>query len=306
MTAERAISAEFPYASQFVTVNGSKMHFIDEGEGDPVLFLHGNPTSSYLWRNIIPYLTPHARCIAPDLIGMGKSDRPDLGYRFFDHARYVDGFIEALALENVTLVLHDWGSGLGFHYARRHTENVRALAFMEAIVRPSSWSGFPRDFKLGFRLMRTPIIGWFMISVMNVFVKQILPQAIVRKLSAAEKAYYEAPYPTVGSRKPVRQWPCEIPIDGKPADMHATVSEYSRWLQETELPKLLFYASPGGIINAATLAWCRESFPNLETVDIGDGIHFVQEDNPHRIGQKLAEWYRALEPLTQPPKSSPV
>jgi len=295
MKAEREISAEFPYNSKFVTVHGSKMHFIDEGEGDPVLFLHGNPTSSYLWRNIIPYLTPHARCIAPDLIGMGKSDRPDLGYRFFDHAPHVDGFIEAMELENVTLVLHDWGSGLGFHYARRHAGNVRALAFMESIVRPSSWSAFPKDFKLGFRLMRTPGIGWFMISVMNMFVKQILPQAIVRELGTEEKTYYGAPFSTISSRKPVRQWPLEIPIDGKPADMQAVVSDYSRWLQETELPKLLFYASPGGIIEATTLAWCRENLPNLQTVDIGEGIHFVQEDNPHLIGEELANWYQALE-----------
>ena len=167
---------------------------------------------------------------------------------------------------------------------------------MEAIVRPASWTGFPKDFKMGFRLMRTPGIGWFMISVMNGFLKQILPQAIVRPLSAEEQAYYEAPYPTVDSRKPVRQWPCEIPIDGKPADVHAAVRDYSRWLQETELPKLLFYAQPGGIIDAATLTWCRQSFANLETVDIGEGIHFVQEDNPHRIGEKLAEWFWRLEP----------
>jgi haloalkane dehalogenase len=295
MKAEREISAEFPYDSKFVTVHGSKMHFIEEGEGDPVLFLHGNPTSSYLWRNIIPHLKPHARCIAPDLIGMGKSDKPDLGYRFFDHAPHVDGFIEAMELENVTLVLHDWGSGLGFHYARRHAGNVKALAFMESIMRPSSWSGFPKDFKLGFRLMRTPGIGWFMISVMNMFVKQILPQAMVRELSTDEKAYYGAPFSTVSSRKPVRQWPLEIPIDGKPADMQKVVSDYSRWLQETELPKLLFYASPGGIIEATTLAWCRENLPNLQTVDIGEGIHFVQEDNPHLIGEELANWYQALE-----------
>ena len=294
MTAERSISADFPFTSRFIEVQGSKMHFIEEGEGEPILFLHGNPTSSYLWRNIIPHLTPHARCIAPDLIGMGRSDRPDLEYRFFDHSRYVDGFIEALGLENVTLVLHDWGSGLGFHYARRHATNIRALAFMESIVRPSSWSAFPKDYKVGFRLMRTPGVGWFMISVMNAFVKQILPQAIVRDLSPEETAHYEAPYPTVGSRKPVRQWPCEIPIDGKPADVHSAVADYSRWLQETDLPKLLFHASPGGITDEATLAWCRESFPNLETVDIGDGIHFVQEDNPHRIGLELARWYNAL------------
>jgi haloalkane dehalogenase len=290
----KPISAEFPFASRYVEVHGSRMHYVEEGSGDPILFLHGNPTSSYLWRNIIPYLVPHGRCIAVDLIGMGKSDKPDLAYRFFDHSKYVEGFIETLGLSQIMFVVHDWGTALGFHYARRHPGNVKALAFMEAIVRPMRWAGFPRDFKLGFKLMRTPGVGWFMISVMNVFLKQIMPKTIVRELTAEEKLRYAEPFPTVASRKPVRRWPCEIPIDGAPADVDEAVSVYSQWLQETSLPKLLFHADPGGIIDAQTLEWCRRHFPYLETVNIGPGIHYLQEDNPHLIGEELAAWYRGL------------
>jgi len=290
----KTISADFPFESRYVEIDGSKIHYVDEGSGDPILFLHGNPTSSYLWRNIIPFLIPHGRCIAPDLIGMGKSDKPDLDYRFFDHSKYVEAFIQALDLSNITLVIHDWGSALGFHYAMRHEHNVKGIAFMEALVKPMEWEGFPSDFKMGFKLMRTPVMGWFMISVMNAFVTQILPQAIVRKLSTEEQAYYAAPYKTVQSRKPLRQWPCEIPIDGKPSDMYEVISNYNQKLQESELPKLLFFAKPGGIIDGNMVEWCKQNLKHLKVVDIGAGIHFVQEDNPHLIGQELVEWYLNL------------
>ncbi len=290
----KAFSADFPFESRYVEIHGSKIHYIDEGSGDPILFLHGNPTSSYLWRNIIPYLVPHGRCIALDLIGMGKSDKPDLDYRFFDHSKYVEEFINKLDLSNITLVIHDWGSALGFHYAMRHENNIKGIAFMEALLRPMRWEGFPNDFKMGFKLMRTPGIGWFMISVMNMFVTQILPKATVRKLSAEEKAYYAAPYKTVQSRKPVRQWPCEIPIDGEPADVYDVISNYNQKLQESGLPKILFSATPGGIIDGKTVEWCRQNLKNLKVVDIGDGLHYVQEDNPHLIGEELAKWYLEL------------
>jgi len=289
--AEKEISSAFPFESKFIDVHGSKMHYIEEGEGDPILFLHGNPTSSYLWRNIIPHMIPHGRCIAPDLIGMGKSDKPDLDYRFVDHSKYVNGFIEAMGLKNVTLVIHDWGSALGFHYAMEHEANVKGIAFMEAIFKPQHWSEFPKDFKMGFKLMRTPGIGWFMINVMNAFVKQILPQAIARDLAPEAQSYYEQPFQTIASRKPLRVWPCEIPIDGTPSDVHEIVSSFSEKLQKSQMPKLLFYAQPGGIIDAKGLAWCKEKLPNLKTVDIGKGIHFIQEDNPHKIGEELAAWY---------------
>lgn len=294
MVTNKSISAEFPFSAKFIEVHGARMHYIDEGAGEPVLFLHGNPTSSYLWRNIIPHLTPHARCIAPDLIGMGKSDKPDIGYRFFDHVKYVEGFIDALALCNFTLVLHDWGSALGFYYAMRHEANVKGIAFMEAIVRPAHWAEFPREFKVGFKLMRAPGIGWLMISVMNVFLKQIMSKSIIRTLADTEKQAYAAPFPTVGSRRPVRQWPREIPIDGTPADVHEAVSAYSEWLKTASMPKLLLAATPGAILPRRVREWCEQNLNALEVADIGPGLHYVQEDNPHGIGEALAAWYQRL------------
>ncbi len=291
---EESISPAFPFTSRYVEVHGSTIHYVDEGEGDPVLFLHGNPTSSYLWRNVIPHVTPLARAVAPDLIGMGKSDKPDIPYRFFDHARFVDGFIDALGLENVTLVIHDWGSALGFHYARRHQGNVKGLAFMEAILRPVTWADFPADYKLGFKLFRTPVAGWLMISGMNMFVRKILPGAIVRPLSAEELDRYAEPYPTAASRRPVLRWPREIPIEGHPADVHEAVVAYSEWLQETPLPKLFCHARPGGLAPPSLVEWVETSFPNLTSVDVGKGIHYLQEDSPGRIGAALANWYQGL------------
>lgn len=296
MNTEQPISAEFPFQSKFVTVNGQRIHYVEKGEGKPVLFIHGNPTSSYLWRNIIPYAAAQGRAIALDLIGMGKSDKPDIDYRFEDHAAYLDGFIKALDLKDIVLVIHDWGSALGFHYARRHPDNIRGIAFMEAVVRPMTWSGFPKDFRIGFKMMRTPGLGWLMISGANMFVNKILPNAIVRDLSQTEMARYREPFPTAKSRKPVRVWPCEIPIDGSPADVHGIVSAYSNWMGETNLPMILFYGNPGGTVQRAELDWCRGHIRNLETVDIGPGIHFIQEDNPHLIGDRLAGWLSRLEP----------
>ena len=289
-----AISADFSFESKFIDIRGSRMHYIEEGSGDPILFLHGNPTSSYVWRNIIPHLSAHGRCIAPDLIGMGKSDKPALAYRFADHAKYLDEFIEKLELRDITLVLHDWGSGLGFHYFARHEDNVKALAFMEAILRPMSWDEFPIGPRIGFKLFRASGIGWLMLSVFNMFVKQILPQMTVRKLSEQEMRRYLEPYPSISSRKPLRQWPREIPMNGQPADMVALVSGYSRKLQASDLPKLLFYGNPGAIVTADAVEWCRSNIRNLEVVSVGDGLHYLQEDNPQLIGEELARWYTGL------------
>ena len=293
--APQAISADFPYAPHYVDVHGSRIHYIEEGTGDPVLFLHGNPTSSYLWRNIIPHVQSHARCIAMDLIGMGKSDKPDIDYSFFDHATYVEGFIETLGLQHLTLVIHDWGSALGFHYAMRNEANIKALAFMEAVLMPiPSWDAFPQDFKQTFQAFRTPDVGWDMVVNQHMFVEQVLPSLVVRDLTDAELDHYRAPYIDPPSRKPLWRWPNEVPIAGEPAAVVAMVEEYNRKLQQSRLPKLLFAATPGGIIDAQAVAWCQQNLPNLQVVDIGAGIHFVQEDNPHLIGTELAKWYSSL------------
>ena len=293
--APQAISADFPYAPHYADVHGSRMHYIEAGNGDPVLFLHGNPTSSYLWRNIIPHVQSHARCIALDLIGMGKSDKPDIDYSFFDHATYVEGFIETLGLQNLTLVIHDWGSALGFHYAMRNEANIKALAFMEAILMPiPSWDAMPPDLKETFQAFRTPDVGWDMIVNQHMFVEQILPSLVVRALTDAELDHYRAPYIDPPSRKPLWRWPNEIPIAGEPAAVVAMVAEYNRKLQQSRLPKLLLSATPGGIIDAQAVAWCQQHLPNLQVVDIGAGIHFIQEDNPHLIGTELAKWYSSL------------
>jgi len=288
-------SADFPFESRYVTVKGSEMHYVEEGEGDPILFLHGNPTSSYLWRNIIPHASGPGRAIAPDLIGFGKSDKPDIDYRFFDHVEYVEGFIDNLGLRDVTLVIHDWGSALGFHYAMGHADNVKGIAFMEAILSPiPNWDAFHPDFQKIFKVFRTEGVGWDMIVGQNFFVEKILPGAIARDLTEEEMAHYREPFLHEASRKPTWRWPNEIPIEGHPADVTTAVGAYNEWLQETEIPKLLVHASPGALLRADAVEWCRTHLPNLEILDIGTGIHFIQEDAPDEIGRGIADWYARL------------
>ena len=290
-----SIPAAFPFESKFVDVRGSQMHYVDVGEGDPILFLHGNPTSSYLWRNIIPHLSSQARCIAPDLIGMGKSDHPDIPYRYDDQYRYLSGLIDALGIgSNLTLVIHDWGSGLGFRWAHEHERSVKGIAFMEAMIRPLSLADMPGSLGVAMRMMRSPGVGWLMISVGNIFLRKMLPDLTHAKMSPEALAYYRSAFPTVASRKAVRQWPREVPFDGNPADNVAVVEAYREWLTRTDVPKLLFYGNAGIAIKEAEVAWCRENLSNLDVVDLGDAIHFVQETHPATIGDELSKWYAAL------------
>lgn len=295
MLSSKAISPDFPYQSHYAKVLDSTIHYVDEGKGDPILFLHGNPTSSYLWRNIIPYLTPHARCIAPDLIGMGKSGNPDIDYRFFDQVRYIDAFIEELGLTNITLVIHDWGSAIGFHYASRHADNVKGIAFMEALLMPTpSWDVMPEEVQQLFKAFRTPEVGWDMLVNQNMFIEQVLPGSVVRELSEEEMNAYRAPFVDPAHRKPVWQFPNDIPIAGEPADVTDAVNAYNQWLQESDLPKLLFFGTPGAIVVAPVLEWCKQALSNLKVVDLGEGLHYLQEDHPHEIGSELAAWYQTL------------
>lgn len=236
-------------------------------------------------------MTGLGRCVAPDLIGMGKFDKPDIAYRFMDHSRYLDGFIEALGLTNVTLVLHDWGGALGFYWARRNAEKVKGIAFMETVTRPLTWDEWPEAAKQAFQGFRTPEVGEQLILDNNMFVEQVLPGAVMRKMSDEEMAYYRAPYETRESRLPTLQWPREIPIDGEPADVHEIVTENAKWLTESDVPKLLCWAEPGTIM-AQVVPWCEENVRNLKSVSVGAGIHFIQEDQPDAIGKAIAEWMR--------------
>jgi haloalkane dehalogenase len=293
---KKQISTEFPFRSNFVEVHGSKIHYIDEGKGEPILLLHGNPTSSYLWRNIIPHLTNNARCIAPDLIGMGKSDKPDIEYKFFDHVKYIEGFIDKMKLNDITLVVHDWGSGLGFHYAMRNEDKIRGIAFMEAILIPiESWDMIPEGGRKILQAFRTTEVGWDMIVNKNYFVEEILRKLwTVRRLSEDEMAYYREPFRKPEYRKPVWRWPNELPIEGKPEDVTKVVREYNQKLQISNIPKLLIYGEPGALIPKPVVDWCVKNLSNLTTANIGAGIHYLQEDNPHAIGLEIAKWYETI------------
>ncbi len=297
MSTTSDISPDFPYESKFMEVLGSKLHYIEQGSGDPILFLHGNPESSYIWRNIIPHLSPLGRCVAPDLIGFGKSDKPDIEYRVFDHIKYVEELIRALELKNITFVIHDWGSAIGFHYAMNNPDNVKGLAMMEAHLRPiPTWRDFADDEQIieGFKAFRTPDVGWDLIVKKNIFLEQILPACVKRKLSDKEVEAYQAPFQDPASRRPLWRFPNDIPVEGEPADTAALFGAYSEKLKKSPIPKLLIYFDGGVIIKEGELAWARENLPNLKTVKVGDSIHFVQEDDPHGIGHAIAEWYKEL------------
>ena len=287
------IPAADPYPRRRVRVLDSEMAYVDVGAGDPVVFLHGNPTSSYLWRNVIPHVESVGRCLAPDLIGMGDSGRAPAGsYRFVDHARYLDAWFEALGLTRVTLVVHDWGSALGFHWARRHPERVRGIAYMEALVRPVTWEEWPEVARQVFQAMRSPA-GEEMVLTKNVFVERILPRSVLRGLGEVEMAVYRRPYLEPGeSRRPTLTWPRQIPIEGEPADVVAIADAYSRWLATSDVPKLFIDADPGAILIGAQREFCR-SWPNQREITVR-GSHFVQEDSPHEIGRALAEFVARL------------
>ncbi|MBV9516560.1 MAG: haloalkane dehalogenase [Hyphomicrobiales bacterium] len=280
------------YPRRRVAVLDSEMSYVDTGSGDPIVFLHGNPTYSYLWRNIIPHVRGIGRCIAPDLVGMGLSDKsPRKAYRFTDHAAYLDAWFEALHLTNkVTLVVHDWGSALGFYRAFRHPEQIKAIAYMEAIVLSRRWEDFGPAADL-FRALR-PEKGERMIFDENFFVEMVLPRGIIRQLSAEEMASYRAPYLEREARLPTLAWPRQIPIEGEPADVTRIVEEYGQWLQRSAVPKLLVLGEPGAIITGRTRDFCR-SFANQREVTV-KGRHFLQEDSPHEIGGALADFLKSV------------
>ena len=290
-----SIPAADRYPRRRIPVLDSEMAYVDTGTGDPVVFLHGNPTSSYLWRNVIPHVEGIARCLAPDLIGMGESGKASGGsYRFRDHARYLDAWFEALGLtRDLTLVVHDWGSALGFDRAERHRASVRGLVYMEAIVQPVTWDQWPERARPVFQALRSAA-GEEMVLQKNVFVERILPASVLRGLTEEEMAVYRRPYREPGeSRRPTLTWPREIPIDGEPADVVATVARYARWLSESSIPKLFINADPGVILTGAQREFCR-AWPNQDEITV-EGSHFIQEDSPAVIGQAIAAFLSRIK-----------
>ncbi|MDP7533189.1 MAG: haloalkane dehalogenase [SAR202 cluster bacterium] len=288
------ISPEDSQPRKRVATLDSEMAYLDTGGGDPVVFLHGNPTSSYLWRNVIREVEGVARCLAPDLIGMGESGKSSDGsYRFVDHVRYLDAWFDAMELDDgVTLVCHDWGSALAFHWAHRHPDRIKGIAYMEAIVRPVTWDAWPEAARRVFQGMRSDA-GEGMVLENNVFVERILPGSIIRDLTEQEMEVYRRPYVEAGeSRRPTLTWPREIPIEGEPKDVYDIVVAYSDWLLSSDLPKLFVNAEPGAILTGPQREFCR-MWPNQLEVTV-KGCHFIQEDSPAEIGAAIATWHAGL------------
>lgn len=295
---------ELPFNSKFVEVNGSQMHYFEAGdpEGEVLLLTHGVPSWSYIWRNVIPHLESSGRVIAVDLIGFGMSDKlADNNYSFEVQGDYFRGFINALGLQDITLVLHDWGSGIGFDYAANNKENVRALVFMEAMMPPrlpfesieDSFPGNPEGAEI-FQAWRTPGVGEEIILNQNIFLEAILPSFQLRQLSEEEVNAYKAPWPDPESRWPLWWVPNELPLAGEPEDTDRAIRNYISWLQSTEIPVLEFYATPGLTGGPEVVAWTEANIENLTTVNLGEGIHFLQEDYPDEIGMGIAEWFATL------------
>jgi haloalkane dehalogenase len=291
------ISAAYPFESKFVEIEGHRMHYVEQGTGDPILFLHGNPESSYIWRNIIPIAAKRGRAIAPDLIGFGKSSKPNISHSYFDHMLYVDSFIKALNLKNITFVIHDWGGAFGFDYAVRNPSNVKAIAFHEAVNCVYTWETFPPIFRDYFRKFRTAEIGWQLICVENVFIEKILTGGIIRKLTEEELNWYRAPFPTVESRRPLWTMPNWVPIaeDRVDATWHA-IKKIEDALPQLKMPMLMWWAEPGALIhNEKGVKFQRDRLEKLEVVKFPQGVHFFQEDYPDQIGDGIVKLIERAE-----------
>lgn len=301
---ESDISSAFPFELKKASVLGSNMTYVDTGVPNDAkskttaIFIHGNPTSSYLYRNIIPHVQSSVRCVAPDLIGMGHSDKPPLEYRFVDHARYLDEFLsQVVPSGKVILVIQDWGSALGFHWANRHRDRVAGIAFMEWIRPFPSWDDAaksPEQQEI-FKAFRDPEKGRELIINQNMFLKVVVPRGAVRSLTPEEIEYYERPFEIPASREPVYRWPNEIPIKHHPADVYKLVEDYHDWLLKADFPKLFFYATPGRIVGEEKAEYYLKTLKNVKGVHVGQGLHFLQEDHPHRIGREIDHWLTALK-----------
>ncbi len=290
------IDTTYPTGSKSVAVKGSQMHYIEQGEGDPILFVHGIPTSCYLWRNIIPNLAQVGRCLAVDLIGMGRSSKPDIQYTVFEHIDYLRTFIETLNLKNITLVMHGWGSVIGFEVARQLQDRVKGLAFLEAHVRvPENRDSVSLPVQELTMILDLPDGGFDVVMNSNYFVNRVLPRGCLRNLSSEQMQYYREPFIEPGSAKPLWQYLQDVPLsDDDDCEVTALINNYSHWLQSAPLPKLMMYAIPGFVTCVSTIAWAKRNLSNLQTVDIGECLHYAQESNPYTIANELRSWYEKL------------
>lgn len=288
------ISDKYPFKSHFIDVDGAKMHYIDEGKGDPIVFLHGIPTWSYVWRNIIPILSKTNRCIAPDLMGMGKSDKPDIEYTIFQHNEYIEKFIEKLGLKNITLVLHGWGSVPGFHYAMKHQDNVKAIVFYESHVRATiHWDMLSLPVQEFASIFNNREKSHDMVINENFFINTALPSGMLRDLTPEEIKNYLEPYKSPESRKPLWQYVLDLPT-GKETDVVEMIRGYSMKLRESDIPKLMFYAVPGFITTIDTVQWCKDNIKNLDIVDLGEAMHFAQESDPELFAHEIQKWTSSI------------
>lgn len=287
MTIER-VSEKFAFPSKFIEVNGSKMHYVETGSGNPILFLHGIPTSCYLWRNIMPHLSSLGRCIAPDLIGFGKSEKPNIEYNVETHIQYIDKFIENLGLKNITLVMHGWGSVIGFNYAMNHEKNCAGLVFYEAFLHTvaNEESSLPYQEQLAsFSKNIDPIT----------FVDKMLTQSLMRKLTNEEMQHYKQPFAQQGADKPILDYLRELPLNNEKSKVNTIIESYSKKLTKSKLPKLMLYSVPGFITTMESVMWAKDNLPNLEVVDIGEELHLAQESYPTLISENISVWMQSVE-----------
>lgn len=289
------ISADFPYKSHFVDIYGSKMHYITEGEGDPILFLHGIPVSSYVWRNIIPHLATLGCCIAPDLIGFGKSAKPDIEYTISDHIKYIEKFIETLKLDKIIIVMHGWGSIIGLDYAMRHPDKCKGLVFYEAYLRPINADDISLPYQEQMLIWQDQQnIADLITNGIN-FIDKVLPQSVMRQLSEKELSYYREPFKSKGSGKPIFQYLNELPNVENINAVSNIIANYSKKLTKSSIPKLMLYSVPGFITTIATAVWAKNNLPNLEVVEVGEELHYAQESNPVLMGEAISIWLQGVE-----------
>ncbi len=287
------ISADFPYQSQYIEIEGSKIHYIEQGAGDPILFLHGVPASSYVWRNVVPHLSKLGRCIAPDLIGMGKSAKPDITYSIQDHIRYIEKFIEALQLKNITFILHGWGSIVGFDIAMRKEDDCRSLVFYEAYLRPLNHETLSLPYEEQIFLLKEQEKNQPNMENISQLVDKILGNTSLRLLTEKEKAFYCDPFTDKKSAKPILQYLKEL--SGKEDHVNQIIANYSDRLKKSALPKLLLYAMPGFITSISMIMWAKDNLPHLEIIDIGEALHYAQEMNPSLMGEAISVWLQGIE-----------